>query len=92
LELQILVTTNKNKKETNMPTYTLSDSAAGAPIFVTDATTGEIGTAEYNVELFFFDTTEIAAEAGCPHTGCVSKIIGTGGKAGQIQWEVIVAV
>jgi hypothetical protein len=75
-----------------MPTYTLSDSAAGAPTFVTDATTGQTGTDEYNSEMFFFDTTEIAAEAGCPHTGWVRKVTGTGTKAGQIQWEVIVAV
>lgn len=75
-----------------MPMFGKTDTLADAPKFIVDSVNNQTGQQEYNVETFFFDSTEIAAQVGCPHTGWVRKVSGTGTKTGKVYWEVIVAL
>lgn len=52
-----------------------------ADAFITGATTGQ----------FAADANEVAANPGIPHTGWAIRTVGSGGRAGRVQFEVLVA-
>lgn len=67
------------------------DQQNNAPIFTTNATTGESGQDEYGKNVFGIDANEGAALNGPASPGWVRIVQGTGGRAGRRQYETLVA-
>lgn len=67
------------------------DQYSDAPKFVTDSATGETGQEEYGDQVFGVDADEVAAGTAA-HVGWVRRVEGTGGRAGRVQEEVLVAL
>lgn len=67
-------------------TYTFSEK----PKFVStsECAAGSLGDATL---VFGVDTTEVGVTSGIPHAGWVRRIEGSGGRAGRVTYEVLVA-
>jgi len=65
-----------------MALWTMTDEAAGKPKNLTTAEK----TTVYGV-----DTAETGATAGVTHAGWVKRTVGTGGRAGRVHHETLVA-
>lgn len=67
------------------------DKQADAPKFCTNASTGESGQEEYGTNVFGIDVTEVQVTEGISNAGWVRTTTGTGGRAGRVTHEVLVA-
>ena len=67
-----------------------NDQLNNVPKFTTNAATGESGQDEYGTTVFGVDATE-AGVAGTT-SGWIRKTEGTGGRAGRVQYETLVAL
>lgn len=67
------------------------DQFSDAPKFITDAASGETGQTRYGTDVFAVDAQEVAVGTAA-HTGWVRRVEGTGGRAGRVQEEVLVAM
>jgi hypothetical protein len=67
-----------------------NDQYSDAPKFVVDAATGQDGQDQFGNTVFGVDTTE-AGVTPVTHAGWVRRVEGTGGRAGRIQYETLVA-
>jgi hypothetical protein len=78
----------------NTTTIKLANSAAGANIDITDArvtATGEVHTVRGDTATGLLIPTG-AKRQGAAHAGWVVRTEGTGGRAGRVQYEVLVAM
>ena len=69
-------------KEPSTANRTLLYSNTTADAFITNATVGQFGV----------DTTEVASANGVAHAGWVLRTVGTGGRAGRVFQETLVAM
>ncbi len=74
-----------------MALYGKRDQYSDAPKFVTRADTGETGQEQFGNTVFGVDEAEVGATPAAGHTGWVYRKAGTGGRAGRVQYEVLVA-
>ena len=78
----------------NTTTIKLATTATGANIDITDArttATGEVHTIRGDTATGLLEPSG-AKLAGVPHAGWVLRTEGTGGRAGRVQYEVLVAM
>lgn len=70
-----------------------NDQFSDAPKFVVDAATGETGQEQYGNTVFGVDALEVnAAGATVSAVGWIRRTEGTGGRAGRVQEEPLVAL
>lgn len=75
-----------------MPTHGKRDQLSDAPKFVTSATTSKTGKQEYGNTVFLADATETVVSDRIAHAGWIKRRVGTGGRAGRVQIETMVAL
>jgi hypothetical protein len=51
----------------------------------------QTGTSQYGNTVFGVDVAEVTVNPAAGHTGWVKRTVGTGGRSGRIQYEVLVA-
>ena len=76
---------------TNCCQWGKEDKKDDAPIFCTNASTGESGQDEYGTKVFGIETTEAQVMHGLSSAGWVRTVTGTGGRANRTVHEVLVA-
>lgn len=78
-----------------MPLWSNVDEAASAPKHTVDTATGNTGVQAYNVEpvgTWGVDANEALAKNVNGHAGWVLRTVGSGGRAGRVQEETLVAM
>lgn len=78
-----------------MPLWSNKDEAVSAPKHTVNVTNGETGVQAYGktpVGTFGVDVVEAKQSAGVAHAGWVLKKEGTGGRAGRVSYETLVAM
>jgi hypothetical protein len=78
-----------------MPLWSNVDEANSAPQYTVDITTGNTGVQAYNVEpigTWGVDTDEARASNVNGHAGWVLRTVGSGGRAGRVNEETLVAM
>lgn len=76
-----------------MPQWGNRDQYSDAPKFVVDDNTAETGQDQYGNTVFGVDAAEVeASNSRLTHCGWVKRTVGTGGRAGRVQEEVLVAL
>ena len=78
-----------------MPLWSNVDEAASAPKHTVDTATGNTGVQAFEVEpvgTWGVDTTEARAKNINGHAGWVLRTVGSGGRAGRVQEETLVAM
>jgi hypothetical protein len=64
------------------------DQKSDAPTYKFN-TKGETGTEQYGNTVFGADATEVGVTDGISHKGWVQRTVGTGGRNGRTQFEVL---
>lgn len=77
-----------------MATHGKRDQLSDAPKFVVDATTGKTGKQLYGNAsgTFLADAAETAVATNISHAGWIKRTVGTGGRAGRVTTETLVAM
>lgn len=78
-----------------MPLWKNTDAAASAPQYIVDVITGNTGVQAFEatpVGTWGVDTTEARAKNVNGHAGWVLRTVGSGGRAGRVQEETLVAM
>lgn len=75
-----------------MATHGNRDQVEDAPKFTTNATTGESGQDEFGEAVYGVDPTEAQVAGSGVGPGWVRVVRGTGGRAGRVQYETLVAM
>jgi hypothetical protein len=78
-----------------MALWSNTDAEASAPKFTVDITTGNTGVQAYNVEpigTWGVDSNETQASGVNGHAGWVLRTVGSGGRAGRVTEETLVAM
>lgn len=78
-----------------MALWSNTDAAASAPQYTVDVTTGNTGVQAYNVEpigTWGVDSNEAQATNVNGHAGWVLRTVGSGGRAGRVTEETLVAM
>lgn len=68
------------------------DQANNAPKFVVSANNGQTGVQQFGNTVFAANPAEVAATPASFHAGWVRITEGTGGRAGRILYETLVAM
>lgn len=68
------------------------DQHSDAPKFVVDAATGQTGQQQFGNTVYLADATEAGVTDGIASPGWVRRIEGTGGRAGRVTFETLVAI
>lgn len=75
-------------------TYNAANTSATQTTLFANTSASEIITNGMTVGQFGVDANELSVDggvSGVPHTGWVLRTVGTGGRAGRVQHEVLVA-
>ena len=78
-----------------MPLWSNVDEAASAPKHTVDTATGNTGVQAYHIEpvgTWGVDANEALAKNVNGHAGWVLRTVGSGGRAGRVQEETLVAM
>lgn len=79
-----------------MPLWGLTDAAGSAPKYTTTAANGNKGSDDFGTTVFGVDAAESVAargdDKGSVAPGWVRKVTGTGGRAGRVTHETLVAM
>lgn len=75
-----------------MSLYKNRDQNSDAPKFVVDAATGDTGREQFGNTVFGVSVDETRVTKGVAHAGWVHRTEGTGGRAGRVQYETLVAM
>lgn len=78
-----------------MALWSNTDASASAPKYTVDVTTGNTGVQAYNIEpigTWAVDDTEARAQNINGHAGWILRTVGSGGRAGRVQEETLVAM
>lgn len=68
------------------------DQYSDAPKFIVDSATGKSGQQEFGNTVYLADVAETSATKGIASAGWVRRTVGTGGRAGRVFFETLVAV
>ena len=75
-----------------MALYGKRDQYSDAPKFVVSAKTGDTGQEQFGNTVFGVDPTETTVATGVTHAGWVLRTEGSGGRAGRVFQETLVAM
>lgn len=78
-----------------MPLWTDKDESAGAPVYTVDVTNGNTGTQSFEttpVGVWGVDSNEAIASNVNGHAGWILRTEGSGGRAGRVTEETLVAM
>lgn len=68
------------------------DQYSDAPKFVVNAATGDTGQEQFGNTVFGASVAETAVTKSIAHAGWIRRVEGTGGRAGRVQVETLVAM
>lgn len=74
-----------------MPSWSTTDQANSAPVYVTEVETGETGIQMYGNNVFGVDKAEAVVTGKGVAPGWVRVTTGSGGRAGRVTYETLVA-
>lgn len=78
-----------------MALWSNTDASESAPKYTVDVVTGNTGTQAYNIEpvgVWAVDSTEARAQNVNGHAGWILRTVGSGGRAGRVQEETLIAM